>query len=583
MRSKWLKLLALVFAFTLVAAACGNDSDDDGGDATADDGDTTGGTDDGDGDGDGGDATADDGETDGDADGTDEMTDDGTDDGTDDMASAMCDATVAGSGVSMSPFFDTASFDPPYSSGALVGGTQLAMLYDVLMRFNAETGEFEPQLAESMESNDDFTVWTLTLRDGIAFDDGTPLDADMVLANIDRYFNPEGEQRIINTSTAFLQFIASSEKVDDLTIEFTLTQPWATFPFVFNDEPGMIVNTNAIGDDAAAFGSAPPAAAGVGPYVLESKAAGEESVFTARDNYWGGPVCIETVTFNLAASGAITGFQTSFEALQNGDVDLAFLRNPTVNTQALADGVKAEVAFQDTFQYIIANARPDAPLADPVLREGIALSIDIDIINERAYGGDLDVHKAYINPNSSNYDASVVEMETDTARGKELIDQAGFTGTLRLLCSTGPEATETALAVEAMLEAQGLDVSVENIPTGDQIAKLATGDYDLGCWGVNAGPDTAISAFVRNFRSDSPSNRTGYMSDEMDQLLSDALAVPSSELPAQLAAISNHLVENFLGVPVGAATEMWAMADNVAGVKQTGSTIILLDDAYLAE
>jgi len=204
-------------------------------------------------------------------------------------------------------------------------------------------------------------------------------------------------------------------------------------------------------------------------------------------------------------------------------------------------------------------------------------------IRDRAYNGDLLAEKALVTSISPYASDAVEQMATDSTRAAELIAESGFTGTLDLLCASGPEATETALTVEAQLEAAGVDVEVQNLPTTDQIGLLATGDYDIGCWGHNSGPDTAVPAYLRNLTSTSPSNRQGLADPVMDGLIADALAAPAAELPAALAAISNRYVENFSGVPVGAIREGVVIAPTLEGVKQTGSTIYLFDDAYWTE
>ncbi|MBR7513731.1 ABC transporter substrate-binding protein, partial [Mycobacterium tuberculosis] len=64
-------------------------------------------------------------------------------------------------------------------------------VYDRLMRWNPEAAEFEPKLAESLEANDDNTVWTLTLRDGVTFSNGDPLTAEDVAFTIDLHKDPK--------------------------------------------------------------------------------------------------------------------------------------------------------------------------------------------------------------------------------------------------------------------------------------------------------------------------------------------------------------------------------------------------------
>jgi peptide/nickel transport system substrate-binding protein len=495
-----------------------------------------------------------------------------------------CDATVPGSEIVYGPFYAGRGFDPPYSSGALVGGTELAAVYDTLIRYNPETAGYEPQLARDMTVNEDFTVWTLHLRDGITYDDGTPLDAAMVVANHERFFTPTSEdRRIINASAAYLQFIEEAKVIDSLTVEFHLTQPWASFPFVLSDEPGFIININAVGDDAEAFNALPPAHAGVGAYTVEKNTPGEEIVFKARDNYWGGPVCVETLRFNMAAASALIGATGAYEAFQNGDLTTAFLRDSTAIAQAEANGAKMSMDYQDAGAVLYFNHGADSPTSDATLREAISLAIDIDVLNDRAHNGDMRVAKSVVIPGSPYYTDAVLEGATDAARAAELVAGSGFSGTLRLLCGNRGPAVEIGLAVEAMLEAVGLDVEINAMGTSAAIAEMIAGNYDLNCGGWNAGGATAISSYVRNLQSTSPSNRMGYENAEMDGLLLAALSADKPGVPAALAAINNMIVTEWVVVPYGALPEGIVIADNLEGVKQTTSTIFLFDDAYFTE
>jgi peptide/nickel transport system substrate-binding protein len=90
-----------------------------------------------------------------------------------------------------------------------------------LQILNYQTGEFEPWLAESFTSNETLDVWTIKLRDGIKWQDGEALNADDVVFTIDMLRNtPE-----LGDGPAQAQWVSSVEKVDDLTVQITLTAP----------------------------------------------------------------------------------------------------------------------------------------------------------------------------------------------------------------------------------------------------------------------------------------------------------------------------------------------------------------------
>lgn len=536
MKQKWFRVLALLLGLTMVAAACG---DDDGGDDTA---------------------------------APENESVPGDDEG------ERCDATVPGTQIDYGVYAPTAMVDPPFSSGSLVGGTELAAVYDVLMTYDLESGEYEPKLAESLEPNDDFTVWTLTLREGITYSDGTLLTAQLVADNMDRYFG----QGVRNTSAGFMTSIVEKEAVDDRTLVITLEAPWSTFPFVFADEPGMIVNINAIGDDPAAFGAHPPDAAGLGPYVVERNVPGEELVMTARQDYWDGPVCIESLRFVF-----VPGAQATYDAFRSGQLDVAFLRDSQVIGVARDAGENSIFVQQDAGAAIMSNVREGRPGADPLVREAMTLALDEEVINQRAYGGQLSVGRSVIQEGSRYYSDAIKAFPKDEERAREALEEAkanGYDGQLELLCPNAPPAPETALAVEGLLEAVGFEVAVRTMPSAEHIGELVQGNYDAACWGVNAGPATAPTAFLRFFHSESTVNRQGYANPEMDEALAAILAAGDEEERSEaMAQMNNIVIDDWALFNYGATEEGIVWRDGVENVRATVATIFLFDKAFIEE
>ena len=560
MTKKWDRrpLAALCCIALLAAVGCGSDDAESGGDTVvgSDPAVTT---------------DAEDSTTDSVPDDTTDSTSGSTDE------SASCDATAPGTQIDYGTFAPNRSFDPTVSSGALVGGTEIAAIYDVLFIFDPVTAEIIPRLAESLTPNDDFTEWTLTLREGITYSDGTALTAQLVSDNIDRYFREEG---VTNTSAGFLQYIESRNVVDDLTLEMTLNSPIAELGLIFADEPGMVVNINAIGDDLDAFGAQPPDAAGLGPYVVERNVPGEETILTARTDYWDGPVCIEKLRFVF-----LPGSQPTYEAWQNGDLNVAFLRDPIVIADSNANGDNSFYFNQDGGLMYNPNHREDRITSDIRVREAIALAIDENIVNDRAYQGEFNSTKAYFGESSRFFSDAIEPIPTDPARAAELVEEVkaeGWDGKIVVEVQSSPPSPEAALAIEGMLEAVGMDVEVNVRPVGENIAKLYEGDFDLIQTGFNSGPGTNVLSLVRNISSTSPTNRIGYASDAMDALLDTALATPTSDLAPVMAEINALIGTDFVGFTMGTLDEGIVWTDDISGIVPTVSSIFLFHDAVLA-
>ncbi|MCB0995293.1 MAG: ABC transporter substrate-binding protein [Acidimicrobiales bacterium] len=599
MRRSWLvRLFAILFAFSLIAASCGDDDDDAGGD----DGgvETTDSSDGADGSGgDSADDSSDDSADDSSDNSADDSSDDGADDSSDDSADdgeAMggnCDATQAGTEVTMGMFSETRGLDPVVTSGSgVTGGIENAAIYDVLLYWNPETAAYEGQTAESISSNDDFTVWTLTLKPDITFANGDPYDAEAVKFSIERFMDPENR----SVNLGFVSKIASIDVVDDLTLEFTLSDPWAGFPWVLADEPGMVVSPRAFEELGAEELNLNPVDAGAGPYQIDHFEPGNEIVLTARDNYWGGPVCIETLRFVR-----IAGAPATYEAYQNGELQAAFLREPRVIQDARDNGDDANsiLAAQASGGLMLLNIGlgESTPVTRDVrLRQAIAYAVDPDFMNERANGGTGKPNKGILDPDLSRYwTENQVPIPFDADKAAELVEEVKadgingeepWDGTIRLACHNAPSRIDWAVAAQALLERVGFTVEVDNDGNiADLITQIrANHDFDIACWGINVHDSTITTAFENRFRSTSGSNEVGLKDERMDAILDDfAVAQTDEDFKAAFDAMQELWNEIVPSVQYETVEEMIIFTPEVQGVKQTQATIILFDDAYIAE
>ncbi len=99
-----------------------------------------------------------------------------------DEGSPVKGGTLSFAGYSVATSLDPTKTQP---SGA-TGGTEMSAIYDVLVRYDASTNKFSPQLAQSLDADSAQKVWTLKLRPGVTFSDGTAVDSQAVVASIER-------------------------------------------------------------------------------------------------------------------------------------------------------------------------------------------------------------------------------------------------------------------------------------------------------------------------------------------------------------------------------------------------------------
>jgi len=468
-------------------------------------------------------------------------------------------------------------FDPTVTTGTRdSGGTELTAIYDTLMRVDSETAEIEPHAAESLEPNDDLSEWTLTLREGVEFGNGDPLTADAVVASIGRL---DGASV---AAANFAALISDMEVVDDRTLVFHLDGPWGDFPYFLAMGGGMIVNT-AVVDEVGVeqFNLDPPVGAGVGPFELVRYAPDEEIVMEAKDDYWGGPVCIDTLRFIAPGDD-----DARYEALQLGEIDVTVLAGPRVVEQARDVDERPGYTGYGNANQLMINARPGRPGADVRVRQAIVAAIDIEAVNERAYEGTATASGAVVHPDTPLFTSGMGGPDYDPERAQELVDEAraaGWDGRLSLLSIDSPTSTEVSLTVEGMLEAVGMDVTVENVMTPELIERVTTDqNFDVTAWSLDVLPEAPWTGVDRNLRSDSPTNRTGYADADFDAALADLREASTvEERRAGIAEVQEVWNETVPGVVYSHDEEFLTWGDDVHGVRLTREGVAMLDDAYV--
>ena len=481
---------------------------------------------------------------------------------------------VDGGTLTMADYAETRSLNPTesYANGA-AAGNPLAAVYDVLTRYDFDSEAWVPQLAESLESNDDRTVWTLGLRKGVKFSDGTPLNADAVMGSIGYYMQSYGYQ-----SLTMLANQTKMKKVDDLTVEFTVAAPWATFPAMLAGGPGMIMAPAAYANPKKFE------PIGAGPFELGSYSPAEELVLKAREDYWDGAPHLDELRFVwLGADDA------KLESMDAGEVDAAFVRSPIAVEKAREDGYGGYMYVVGAGAQFTINAREGRPGADVRVRQAIAHAFDNESYLERAARG-AGIPSKSIFAESSPWATGVETPALDQEQARSLLEEAkadGYDGKLSFVASADPTAQQAAVQLEAQLEAVGFDVTIEGI---DNIADLTRRvyvdhDFDMAQGATSIGNEDPYGAISEWLFSQSPTNGSGYASDEMDQRLRELQAVaddPEKGADA-MRAVEEQFQEDAPAVIINPAGNFVVTQDGVHGILPNTQGIVLFDEAWKSE
>lgn len=474
---------------------------------------------------------------------------------------------VRGGTLDFVTYSEARSLDPTVTiANGSSGGTEMAAVYDLLVRHDPATGEYVPQLAESLESDDDQT-WTLTLRDGVTFSDGTPLDAAAVVWSLDRYVSEAGPQ-----VTFFSRMVKSYEAKGDDTVVFQLNQPWSDFGYLLSTGPGMVVGKAAV--KGKTFEPV-----GAGPYVQDHYSPDEELVLTARKDYWAGEPAVESVRFF-----SVPVEQSRLDSLTNDEVDLAFLREAATAEDALAEGFGGFMEIGSVSRGLLLNHREGSATADVRVRQALVHAIDLDVVNERTAEG-VGIMSAGILNEHSRFETDAEPLAYDPERAKALLEEAkadGYDGRISFK-GVAQVSEASGVTLKALLEAVGFEVSLDYVGSvSDLMADIyVKNDYDMVIWGFGMPDDAVFPELYEKVHSESRSNTGGSKDTEMDGLLDDlGAATDDAGREKALSAIQERWNETVPYVSLGATPEWVAWDDDVHGVVPSIDTIMLLGGAW---
>ncbi|MBW1639418.1 ABC transporter substrate-binding protein [Microbacterium resistens] len=485
-----------------------------------------------------------------------------------------CDASRIGGAVTFGAHTDGPGLDP-VAPQANLGMMQQAAVYGTLMRYDYDRAAYEPDVAESLVASDDNAEWTLTLRDGVRFGDGTPLTAAAVKSHIERFSDPANPS---NFSPMIAQ-IAAMQVRDDRTLVFTLAKPWGTFPFLLSEQPGMIVNPaviDEIGPEQLAL--QPPPAAGVGAFEVTRYQANDSLVLTAKDDWWGGPVCIQDLTITVTVDG-----QTKLDSFKAGQNQGFLAFDAAVSKRIDEDGLRYTTLGNPLVGAVQMNAAEGRPLADPRLRTAIQVGMDLDSLNERIYQG-VGVPTAAIIDPASALAPDVEPLTFDAEHAADLVAEAGGDAAFTYSLTAAPMQIEESILQEAFWENAGFSVTRQEQQNSDLVtAVYADRNYDAALWAMST--DLAcVWCALDAFRSDSPANTTSFADPEFDAALEDLRAAGT---PAEIRAAMNTVQEIWnAAVPIAVKGHLkWVVAldENLHGVRYGAGQIISFDRAYLGE
>lgn len=399
-------------------------------------------------------------------------------------------------------------------------------VFDRLFTVSKDGKEVEPSLAESATPSDDGTEWTVTLRDGVEFSDGSPLTADDVKYSLDR-------SRKAKAGFSFLLApIASIDVEDDTTLVIHTDEPSATLIPALSSWVASIVPANLGGASDKEFFADP---IGSGPFVLDTWDRGQSIRLERNDNYWqDGKPLLDAVQWNTVPDD-----NTRVSQVQSGQADVAdyIPFNQISSLDASAD-LDAE-SFPANFTSFLIFNQEFAPFADQRVRVAIAHALDRDAITESTLFGTGEPACSMVPPSmpySSTPDCPQYDVDTAKSELAQTKWPNGFD--VELTIDNLPISSSVAQIVQSQLAEIGIDVTVKVVDSGQLYTTYGQQAYQLGyaAWASDIpDPDEQLT-YMLDPDAGGNAYYTGYSNPEVTKLINEGRQTLDTDKRAEIYA-----------------------------------------------
>ena len=424
------------------------------------------------------------------------------------------------------------------STGLLYAGT----VYDPLFT-QASDGSVRPYLAHSITPNADYTQWTLRLRPGIRFHDGSPLDAATVKVNLD------GSARAPLTGP-YLFNMNGTRVIDPLTLLVTMNTPWVPFPSYLTRQPGYMAALKQLADTS---GRARPI--GTGPFIFKEWLPGEHFTATRNPDYWRpGLPYLDAITYRPIVDPTSRG-----SSLLAGDVHLMH----SSDTQSVADFAHrpgysqvndlTSVLGEPDQAFIMLNTAVP-PLNDLRVRQALACATDRQRVIDTIYNG-LTRPADGPFPAGSPYSGPTGYPGHDPARARALVAdyqrEKGAAPSFRFATVNTPKGRSRNELLQAMWRAAGIQTDIVVVEQSPLILNAISGSFQACGWRQFNCPDPDANYVSWSGTTAAPVGRQALnFARNRDPQIDAALEAGRTQVDPQVRAAAYRLVAARLGADV---------------------------------
>ena len=403
-------------------------------------------------------------------------------------ASAGAGTPKKGGSITVAVEGEPASMDPAFDYD-FVSGLAVASVTEPLLKFCENDTKLCPNLAESWTVSPDGMTYTLKIRQGVKFHDGSTMTVDDVVFSLDRIRDP----KLGSYVGWMLAKVTDVTAPDASTVVITLSEPDALLEYALASTAAHVVSKKFVEANGDKYGKPEVGSIGTGPFKFVEWKSGDHQTLARFDDYWdkanGGPY-LDQVTIKIIPEPT-----TRVAGLQTGEIDCIINNIPSdqyATVKAIAD---VDLTFTDSYygEWITFNTKK-APFDNVKVRQALNYAFDKKAVRELFYGADADPTKAtLVNPSLWTFEKDAWQAawdqlpayDQDLAKAKQLLDESGVADQLNGTEIAYYESTPSIKgAAEAFIDAMsklGITIKARKVTYQETVA-LQFGkhdDYDI--------------------------------------------------------------------------------------------------------
>lgn len=392
--------------------------------------------------------------------------------------------------------------------------------YDLLQ--STSTPKVVPDLATSWTANATATTWTFQLRHGVTFQDGTPFDADSVIFNLNRYFDPSFQYfdaAVSAEASALFAKPLSWTATGPMTVQITLSSPDSHLPAdlttLFMASPAAVEKYGNAG-----FGSHP---VGTGPFEFSKEVTGQELILKPNKHYWAGaPKLSELILKPIPDATA------RIAALRSGQVNWIEYPTPDDIAQLKSQGFKVLTnSYDHIWMWFLDTAV--APWNNLLVRQAANYAINRRAMASDLLDGTADPAYQVIPRANAAYNPEAFGYSYDPKKAKELLKEAGYPNGFSTTVAYPTSGSGNMIPGPMMeylqqeMAAVGIKINLMPIEWSTELQYLVGGKLPAGAT-AEAFSNTFIqeSSWMSDFYSKGAINVSHFDNPTVDQLLLQA-------------------------------------------------------------